>query len=373
VYLDFAEIGLDANKMKHYPTPITPESKIVWNDSLQAWLLWQYEDVAAALQDDRLSAVSLDGKAIPEAYPKETHQQHRQQFIGLLQQNKEGIGEIIADSIQQYCDRLKVTPTWALQKDLIKPCCQQIALTLLDFEAERLPELQAAADAVFYMGKGDEAYEAGIESTLVLAKYFQEKISLRLQKPGKDLLSDYLQNKAAADVWLSHLLQFWVGCCTSLPLLLGNIVLALSQDETQKAAYLEKPNEAVSELLRYAGPSQWVFRSVAEVMELGGHHFEVGERLALLLSRANRDSRVFEQGDALQLGCPAGAHLSLGRGMHACLGASLIRGAAAQIPAAIFRAFPTLSLDYSSLQWGGSGSIEGVLELNGKTLASNKD
>ena len=349
--------------MKHYPSPITPNARIVWNDSLQAWLLWQYADVAAALQDNRLSAVSPDGKAIPEAYPKETHQQHRQQFIGLLQQNQERIGEVIARTVQEHCAALKGRPTWDLQKDLIKPCCQQIALTLLDFEAERLAELQNAADAIFYMGEGDEVYEAGMEATLVLAKYFQEKILLRLQNPEKDLLSDYLQNKAAADVWLSHLLQFWVGCCTSLPLLLGNIVLALSQDETQKTTYLENPNEAISELLRYAGPSQWVFRSVAEPLQLGGHHFEVGERLALLLSCANRDSAVFEQGDALQLGCPAAGHLSLGRGMHACLGASLIRAAAAQVPAAIFRAFPNLSLDYSSLQWGGSGAIEGVESL----------
>lgn len=346
--------------MSHYPHPTPPNSRIAWNESSQAWVLWHYEDVVAILKDERFSAVSPDGAAMPEAFSKETHRKHRQQFTSLLQQNFEGASLQMKTQVEQLCQQLKNRNTWDLQGDFIKPWCQKIALSLLDFEPKRLAELQAWADAVFYMLDSDECYEKGTTATIELAKYFQEKIFLRLQNPSNDLLSNYLQNKEASDVWVAHLIQFWVGFCTSLPLLLGNIVLALSIDATQKNLYLQDPSAAVSELLRFASPVHRVYRAASESIDFGGHHFAQGDRLALLLSQANRDALVFDNPNLLEVLRTAAPQLTLGRGMHACLAAPLIREAIVLLPMQLFSIFPNVVLDYSSLGWGGSTAIKGV-------------
>ena len=85
--------------------------------------------------------------------------------------------------------------------------------------------------------------------------------------------------------------------------------------------------------------------------------------MALYLISANMDSKQFECPHQLQLIRTAVAHVSLGYGIHACLGAPLIRAALQIIPENILKHFPNTQLDINSIQWGGSKAIQGVTKM----------
>jgi cytochrome P450 len=94
---------------------------------------------------------------------------------------------------------------------------------------------------------------------------------------------------------------------------------ALREDSTLMAA-------AIEESLRFATPVPQMARITKEDVVLDGVEIAKGEPLMLRLDLANRDPDVFPDPDTFSLTRPAKpAHLSLGAGIHFCLGAVLAR------------------------------------------------
>src|SRR5262249_21265547 len=84
------------------------------------------------------------------------------------------------------------------------------------------------------------------------------------------------------------------------------------------------PN-AIEEILRYEAPSPVQARYVTRDVELHGTRVPEGSTVLLLNGSANRDERAFEDADRLDVKRGDINHLSFGRGLHFCLGASLAR------------------------------------------------
>ena len=82
---------------------------------------------------------------------------------------------------------------------------------------------------------------------------------------------------------------------------------------------------AVEELLRSDSPIQADFRRVLADCEVSGVPLRKRDNVVLLLGAANRDPDVFRDADRLDVGRSRGSHLSFGRGIHHCPGASLAR------------------------------------------------
>ena len=80
---------------------------------------------------------------------------------------------------------------------------------------------------------------------------------------------------------------------------------------------------AIDELLRYDSPVQLNGRCAREGVELGGKRIRAGDVVISVIGAANRDPEVFENPDALDIGRREKSHLSFGRGIPYCLGASL--------------------------------------------------
>jgi len=68
-----------------------------------------------------------------------------------------------------------------------------------------------------------------------------------------------------------------------------------------------------------------VFRRAVTATRIGDIDIASGERVILMLASANRDPLVFDDPDRLDLSRDASRHLALGRGLHSCVGASIIR------------------------------------------------
>ena len=108
--------------------------------------------------------------------------------------------------------------------------------------------------------------------------------------------------------------------------LIGNGMLALLRHPDQLRRLRDAPEllePAVDELLRYDSPVQLDGRVVREDLEMGGKRLRAGQKVIALLGAANRDPAAFDNPDALDIGRGERSHLSFGRGIHYCLGASL--------------------------------------------------
>ena len=86
------------------------------------------------------------------------------------------------------------------------------------------------------------------------------------------------------------------------------------------------PRAAIEEILRFDPPLQWFERWVLDdEFEVAGVPIPLGSRVALVLAAANRDPRRHPDPDRFDVARPDTTHLSLGGGIHFCIGAPLAR------------------------------------------------
>ena len=83
---------------------------------------------------------------------------------------------------------------------------------------------------------------------------------------------------------------------------------------------------AIEELLRFCSPVVYMGRQALVDTEIGGQSVRAGDRVVLYYGAANRDPRVFERPDELDLTRDPNPHVAFGvGGPHYCLGSHLAR------------------------------------------------
>lgn len=89
-------------------------------------------------------------------------------------------------------------------------------------------------------------------------------------------------------------------------------------------------------------------RIASQDIEIGGHTFRQGERLLLLYGAGNRDPQQYENPDVFDIRRPNIRLLTLGGGIHVCLGAVLARHVALE---RLIARLPGLELDEPEPRW----------------------
>ncbi len=171
--------------------------------------------------------------------------------------------------------------------------------------------------------------EAGKE----LDEYFLGIIDRRRREPQDDLISALVAAEESGDKLsqaelLAMLRLLLVAGNETTTKLIGNGMLALLRNPEQLEVLRQSPDlmpSAIEELLRYDAPVQLDIRVALEDMEFNGRHIAKGEGIIVLLGSANRDPEMFNEPDRLDLTRQEANHISFGRGIHHCLGASLAR------------------------------------------------
>ena len=171
--------------------------------------------------------------------------------------------------------------------------------------------------------------EAGKE----LDAYFLGIIDQRRREPQDDLISGLVAAEEAEDKLsqaelLAMLRLLLVAGNETTTKLIGNGMLALLRNPGQLEVLRQSPDlmpSAIEELLRYDAPVQLDVRVALEDVEFDGRDVKKGQGIMVLLGSANRDPEVFSEPDRLDLTRQEANHISFGRGIHHCLGASLAR------------------------------------------------
>jgi cytochrome P450 len=81
-----------------------------------------------------------------------------------------------------------------------------------------------------------------------------------------------------------------------------------------------------------------------ETTELNGIVIERGSKVAALLGSANRDEKVFERANHINLERNPNNHISFGGGIHFCLGAPLARLELSISLPALYERFPKIEI-----------------------------
>ncbi len=150
--------------------------------------------------------------------------------------------------------------------------------------------------------------------------------------------------------------------------LIGNLLHALATEPAVTArlrADRSLLNTFVEETMRLTGPPQRLFRIATRDVEIAGSLIREGDWVALFFGSANRDPAVFDHPDRLDLDRPnIRAQLSLGHGLHFCLGAALARLEVIALLNAVLDRFGTIALgDGASVKQQASLLTHGYTQL----------
>ena len=157
-----------------------------------------------------------------------------------------------------------------------------------------------------------------------------EVIDARRVDPRDDLISRW----AHTDGWddghvLDETLLVLDGGAETTRTVIGTMIRELALQPGQRQLLLDHPEllatTAVEEFIRWVSPVLNMRRTARLDTELHGRALAEGDELLLMYAAANRDPRVFDDPERLDVRRPDNRHVAFGFGTHFCLGAWLAR------------------------------------------------
>ncbi len=213
-----------------------------------------------------------------------------------------------------------------------------IAMLLGVPESDR-PHVRETIDAIFHLEPGmGMVNDVSLQAMATLHSYLSGQIAERREHPRDDMLSDLVAAEVAEPdgthrrLTTQEATDFGILLVSAgtetVARLLGWAGAVLAEYPDQRAELASDPSlvpNAVEELLRFESPSPVQGRWTTESVELHGATVPAGSKVLLLTGSAGRDGRVFPDADRFDIRRSFDQHLSLGYGIHFCLGAALAR------------------------------------------------
>jgi cytochrome P450 len=304
---------------------------------LGAWVLSQYSDVLAAFRSSSLIPISPHSKADSELPDESSRLRMREETRdALCPAQLRSWRDSIAPLVDSLADGLPTDQPVDLLTRYARPSCLALAVMVTGIEPHDAERLERIAEPI-------SAFAAEPYDQVLRSRAKDAKMQLRsCFGPGPEFL------RHSGFVALAH----------TMPRLLANAWFALLRHPQEWSMLHQEPGlteQAIEELLRYAGLPRIIFRKAIEDIDLNGLRIRAGERIVLRIIAANRDPHRFANPDRVDLTRGGTGQLTLGAGTHSCIGASLIRMAAVTISRPLLERFARINLS-EPVQWhGGSG------------------
>jgi cytochrome P450 len=365
------------------------------------WLVSRHADVDALLRDRRLGRSFLQ-VATPEEFGREPDADHLAPFWELIRGGMLDVEPPDHTRLRRLVSKA-FTPRMVarlqpqvvaiadrLVGDLLDAGSDGSGVDLLSTVAEPLPVTVIAemlgipesdrhllrpwsADicGMYELRPSREVQDRAVRASAEFGDYLRGLTRERRAAPGGDLISALTQVADSGDALTTGEL---VGTCVLLlnagheatVNMTGNGWWALFRNPDQLAVLRADVEgvlpTALEELMRWDTPAQMFERWVLTDIEVAGVTVPRGAEVALLFGSANRDPEVRENPDALDLRRTPNVHLSLGAGIHYCLGAPLARIELAASFGALLRRAPRLAVA-AEPRWKPGYILRGLEEL----------
>jgi cytochrome P450 len=264
----------------------------------------------------------------------------------------------LKESIQRYTDELLEPIAGEREPDIMVLAYRLPLMVVVDLlgcppaDRERIHEWSMKIGT--HLNRDDEqTLLAAVGAIRAFEAYVNDVIADRRRLgSGTDLVSALLDAESEERLTQSELAAMFVlllfaGHETTTNLI-GHGLHALLREREQWRRLCAGPGSAAGateELLRFVSPVQWVTRVAAQDHELLGVRVRRGQCVAAALAAANRDPRMFEAPDELDIGRQDSRHhLALGFGPRFCLGAALARLEGQIAFETLARRFPDMQL-----------------------------
>jgi len=329
------------NRGELNPFPVPRPELPRFDSSMEQWMLSRYADVSAALRDMRLCAASGRVQGAGGAVDEIAHSQFRE--LAQAEFSAARVAEWRAE-ITPRADRmfrgLALNRTVELLSEFAEPWSLAVAVTVTGADPLQVERLNPLARDVFMAAS--EPFDRGLQASAARA-------------------TTELMGSFSSALYV----QAFVALSQTLPCFLSGAWLALLQDPAAALELRANPElmpKAVEELLRYATPSRAQFRRARCAVNINGTKIDAGQRVVLMLAAANRDPEEFPEPDRLDWSRTRVNHVAFGAGPHACVGAALVRTAAAVATKAFLDYFGETELT-DAIVWSGGSSIRWPVSL----------
>jgi cytochrome P450 len=308
-----------------------------FDDILKAWVLSRHADILAAFRASSLSPTSPNSKLSSDLSDEQGRLAMRAEVMDILSPAKlRGWREQLTPEATTLVQSLPIERPVDLLDAYARPLCLSLAAMVTGItrhDAERLcprAERVSAAAAEPY----DPALKLNAKSANAeLRNCFHS---------GPEPLRD----------------SGFVALSQTMPCILGNAWFALIRHPREWRLLYQQPGlmeQAIEELLRYAGLVRILVRTATTDIDLSGSLVRRGERIILRIIAANHDPERFSNPNHVDISRRGGGHFTLGYGPHSCVGASLIRMAATTITDPLLRRFASADMARPVAWQGGAG------------------
>jgi len=202
-------------------------------------------------------------------------------------------------------------------------------------------------------------------------EYVRRVIEDRRRRPteGKDLVSILLAaeeegRRLSESQLIGTIMLLILAGHETTANLIGNGMHSLLQHPDEYRRLRGDPElvpSAVEEFLRFECPARSQPRIAQTDVKIGNATIEGGQPVQVHIGAVNRDPRVFDEPDRLDIARPNNAHLGFGFGAHFCIGLHISRLEARSVFTALAKS-PTMLQLAGELEWRNS-HVRGLTKL----------
>jgi cytochrome P450 len=363
------------------------ERPVYYDETYDFWALSRFDDVQAASLDPQtyssaygnvLELMSPEPLNLPYLVMQDPPGQHEQRMLvsrGFTPRRVADLEERIRRLCRELLDPYVGASGFDYVADFSSQLPSMVISALMGVAAADQERLRAAIDRSFHIEPGVGMINPISQAASgEMIAYFREQIALRRVDPRDDLMTALAfaeigtadaARRLTVDEAAIFSNEMTAAGTETVARLLGWVCDLLAANPEQRAALVDDPSlipAAVEESLRFEAPSPVQGRRVMRDTTLHGTAIPEGARLLLLTGSAGRDERHYADADRFDIR-RSEPHLSFGKGIHFCLGASLARLEARVALEETLRRFPSWEVDHAHCEFLYSSTVRGYLRL----------
>jgi cytochrome P450 len=188
---------------------------------------------------------------------------------------------------------------------------------------------------------------------------------------GDDLISIILQAEVEGapltdEQVIGYVFLLMLGGMDTTSGLTGNALVRLHNDPALRQQLIDDPallDTATEEFLRHDTPTQGLYRIVKRDCEFHGQQLSAGDRVTLMFASGNRDPKVFDEPEEIDLTRSPNRHLAFSLGPHRCLGSNFARVMFQEMISEILERIPDFAIDGEVVRFEDAGDVYAVRHL----------
>ena len=360
------------------------EAPVWYNEKYNFWVLSRFDDVLTASKDHQTfsSAWGTVLELMPEEPGQSTiiinndppyHSQMRRLVATRFSPRYVmALEEEIRAIVIGYLTPLENKQSFDFVQDFCRWIPMEVVSALLGVPKQDRKQINTWGDEILHRDEG-QTDESGIckAAREGMISYFSAAMYERRTNPQDDLMSliatgeirleDGTTRNLTDGEAIEYIFLLAAAGNETVARLLANACCYLSWHPDQHQKLKDKPSlipQATEELLRFDPPSPIQFRRSLKEVQLHGITIPAGSNIALSTAGAARDERRYPNPDRLDFDRHE-HHLSLGEGVHACLGAHVARLEIRIALEEFIKRFPSWQVDKAGLKRVRTSTVRG--------------